>query len=313
MKLFAITSVVVACLACVVNGEMVSKCQSAGMFAMTWDDGPAEYTGQLLDIASKKGVRFTFHLTTQFLTDPNVQSMVKKIAAAGHLIGIRTEPSWDLFAMTPDQIKSAIARSGNVMANFIGYYPRFLRVPYKGWNNDILAAIEATGLIVTQHNLETYDYTGDADRIFNAFSLSMSLKSPGTGNFISVQRDSIANSVGVTAKIIDAIKANGYKLVTLDQCVGLGDMTKNKEPLKGADGKAAMGPLPDDIPSNGQANPNPMGGTDGVSAGGAKDAGIPAAGPKVDGKGAGSKNAASRDHSPSLLVLAFAALLYFFV
>lgn len=266
------------------RAEMVNKCQGAGMFAMTWDDGPAEYTPQLLDIASKKGVRLTFHLTTQYLTDPNVQSMVKKIASAGHLIGIRTEPSWDLFAMSTDQVKSAIARAGNVMANFAGYYPKFVRLPYKGWNNEILAAIESTGLIVTQHNLETYDYTGDADRIFNAFSLSMSLKGPGAGNFISVQRDSISNSVSVAGKIIDEIKANGYKLVTLDQCVGLGDMTKNKEPLKGADGKAAIGALPDDIPTNGQVSKNPLSGSAGPVGG------LPSAGGNV--KGNSAKNAA---------------------
>lgn len=294
------------------SADIINKCQSAGMFAMTFDDGPAEYTGQLLDILQKKNARSTFHLTTQYLTDPNVQSMIKRIASGGHLIGIRTDPAWDLFSMTEDQIKSAVARSANVMSNFIGYYPKFIRLPYKGWDDRIMRAIESTGLIISQHNMESYDYTGDADRIFNAFQLSISLKAPASGNFISVQRDSIRSSVDVTGRIIDLIKSNGYRLVTLDQCVGLGDMTKNKEPCKGADGKAAIGPVPDgDITFKSGSNAGSAGSADSGSSG--AGAGSPAAGPNVNAgidAQSTSSSASSLSANFALFIAAFLALLF---
>jgi len=299
--LFAIAIIILVSLA---NADIVNKCQSSGMFAMTFDDGPADYTGQLLDILSKKNVRGTFHLTTQYLTDPNVQSMIKRIAGGGHLIGFRTDPGWDMFSMSDDQIKSAIARSANVMSNFIGYYPKFVRLPYKGWDDRIVKAVESTGLIITQHNIETYDYTGDADRIFNAFQLSISLKGPG-GNFISVQRDSIQASVGVTGKVIDLIKQNGFRMVTLDQCLGMGDMTKNKEPLKGADGKAAMGPIPEgEITYKNGAGPSSGSGAPGLS-GSSGDSDLPNG---VEGKI--SKNAASSTSSFSSKLILFFAFAY---
>jgi peptidoglycan/xylan/chitin deacetylase (PgdA/CDA1 family) len=295
------SAVLVSAFAALATADIVNKCQSSGMFAMTFDDGPADYTGQLLDTLSKKNVRGTFHLTTQYLTDPNVQSMIKRIAGGGHLIGFRTDPAWDLFSMSDDQIKSAIARSANVLSNFIGYYPKFTRLPYKGWDDRIVRAVEATGLIITQHNIETYDYTGDADRIFNAFQLSISLKGPG-GNFISVQRDSIQSSVGVTGKVIDLIKSNGFRLVTLDQCLGMGDMTKNKEPLKGHDGKVAMGPIPEgEITFKNGAKSS--GSTGSLPAGDMGDA----EGSGVEGKGA--KSAADANSISTKLVV-FLALVY---
>lgn len=33
------------------------------------------------------------------------------------------------------------------------------------------------------------------------------------------------------------IRGNGYEMVTLDKCLSMGDLTKNKTPLKGAGGK----------------------------------------------------------------------------
>lgn len=298
-------------LAALSSADVVNKCQSAGMFAMTFDDGPAEFTGQLLDILQKKNARGTFHLTTQYLTDPNVQSMIKRISAGGHLIGIRTDPAWDLFSMTDEQIKSAVARSANVMSSFIGYYPKFVRLPYKGWDDRILRAIESTGLIITQHNMESYDYTGDGDRIFNAFQLSISLKAPGSGNFISVQRDSIRSSVDVTGRVIDVIKSNGYRMVTLDQCVGLGDMTKNKEPCKGADGKAAMGPIPEgDVTFKSGASAGSADGASSQASPGLPAGGAPA-GPLdgVDGKSA-SSGASAVSANFALFLAALLALVF---
>ena len=267
----------------VAHADIVTKCQRSGMFAMTWDDGPADFTSQLLDILSKKQVKTTFHLSTQHLTDPNVQSMVQRIAGEGHLIGLRTEPDWNMFQMSDDMIKAVIARAGNTLANFSRHYPKFIRLPYKGWDDRVRRAVEETGAIITQHNIESYDYTGNADRIYNSFQLAVSLKAPGSGNFISVQRDSIQGSVGVTSKLIDLIKENGYEIVTLDKCIGLADMTKNKEPLKGADG-VKLPPMPgsDGAPagsaskggfegSSGSGPSSPFGGPMGGSAKGGKD------------------------------------------
>lgn len=225
-----------------VSANVINKCSSNGLFALTIDDGPADFTNKLLGILDAKKIKATFHLSTQHLTDPTIQSLLKRISSAGHLIGIRTEPEWDLLKMSDDQLRSAVARQSEIMRQFIGYYPKLLRLPYRKYDDRVLKALESAGAIITTHNLESYDYTDNAKRIVSAFKLAMGLKSASSASFISIQHDSSKNSVASTPEIIDAIKASGYKLVKLDECIGVGDLTKNKTPLKG--GKDGGGSIP---------------------------------------------------------------------
>lgn len=280
-----------------------TQCAQSGMFAMNWDGGPAQYTGQLLDVLSQKGIKATFHLSTKYLTDPNIQSMVQRISSAGHLIGLTMESSLNLFQMSDDAIRGAVARQANVLASFIGYYPKLVRLAYNSYDDRVLRAVESTGAVVTVHNLETYDYTGDGGRTFNAVKLALSLVGKGQGNFICLQHDGIQQSVGVTAKIIDLVKGSGYKLVKMDECLGLGDLSKNQQELKGGDGSAALDPM------SGAALPP---GTPGASMGG--DGADPSKSPTspdgtpINGQSAQSPNSASHVQMASSTLTAILAL-----
>lgn len=54
---------------------------------LTFDDGPGQYTQQLLDILAKHNVKATFFVTNQY---PAYQSMIAKEAQAGHTVAIHT-------------------------------------------------------------------------------------------------------------------------------------------------------------------------------------------------------------------------------
>jgi len=278
------------------DATIQTRCTQRGMYAMTWDDGPAQYTQQLLDVLRSKNVKATFHITTKYLTDPNIQSMIQNIASEGHLIGLRTEADWDLFNMSDDQIRAGLARQANVLASFIGYTPKFVRLPYNKYDDRVLRAVESTGLVASSFNLESYDYTADPNRIFNAIKLSLSLTGKGTGSFISIQHDGVQQSVGVAGKVIDLVKGSGYKFVKLDECLGLGDMRQNKDALKGADDSIDLGPMGGDMPTGGMAP--------GVSDGGdAAPMDMP-----VAGQGTKKKNSAAT-FGPSFVVAMMASAL----
>lgn len=288
----------IALVASSAQGLIQTRCTQRGMYAMTWDDGPAQYTEQLLNTLDSKNVKVTFHITTKYLTDPNIQSIIQRIAKAGHLIGLRTEADWDLFNMSDDQIRAGVARQANVLASFIGYTPGLIRLPYNKFDDRVVKAIESTGLVISSFNVETYDYTGSHDRIVKSIQLSLSLTGKGAGSFISIQHDGVQQSVGATAKIIDLVKSYGYKFVKLDECLGLGDMTKNKEPLKGADDSIALDPMDSGsmpMPGAGTSSGSPM------DAAGDMDA-------PMAGQGAKSKNSAA-SYGPSVAAAMVAAIL----
>lgn len=54
---------------------------------LTFDDGPGQYTQQLLDILAKHNVKATFFVTNQY---PAYQNMIAKEAQAGHTVAIHT-------------------------------------------------------------------------------------------------------------------------------------------------------------------------------------------------------------------------------
>ena len=46
-------------------GTIITACTVPGTFALTFDDGPYIYTGELLDILASNGVKATFFLNGQ--------------------------------------------------------------------------------------------------------------------------------------------------------------------------------------------------------------------------------------------------------
>lgn len=290
----------------VTQAAIRSSCTNGGVVALTFDDGPADYTGQLLNALNSKGIKATFHITTQYLTDPNVQATIQNIAAGGHLIGLRTEPSWNLFAMSDSQIKASIARQSQVLAEFIGYQPILIVLPYQKYDDRVLAAVESTGAVVTGFNLDSYDYTGDSNRIMKAFQVPLSLAGPGAGSFIAVQHDGVAASVALVPQIIDYIKSQNYKMIKLDECLGLGDLTKNKKALDGGNGSAA--PMEIDSSSSGSLPTPGSGSSSGVprSTGGSSTGGKKPSGSKAASAGFAAKPITFTAVAAALVSLFFA-------
>ncbi len=286
-------------------GAIQSSCTQRGMYSMTWDDGPANYTAQLLDVLKKMGVRATFHVTTTYLTDLSIRNMISRIASEGHLVGLRTESTWDLMKMSDDQLRAGVVRQATVLSAFTKYMPKFIRLPYNGFDNRVLAAIESTGLIVTNYNIDTSDYNTTGESIYNNVNLSLSLKGKGQGAFISVQHDGVQQSVAITERIITLVQGSGYKIVTLDECLGLSDMTKNTEALKGGNDSVDFGPLA----SSGSLS---MGGPTGSMppmAGGADGLGMAGGNAPAQGGPMGMSTSAADSFAPSAVAAIIASIL----
>jgi peptidoglycan/xylan/chitin deacetylase (PgdA/CDA1 family) len=68
-------------------GVVIQKCTSPGMLALAYDDGPYQYTGQLVDILDKGGAKATFFWTgTLYGCIYKEATAVKKAFASGHQV-----------------------------------------------------------------------------------------------------------------------------------------------------------------------------------------------------------------------------------
>jgi peptidoglycan/xylan/chitin deacetylase (PgdA/CDA1 family) len=77
-------------------GVVITKCANPGMLALAYDDGPAQYTSQLVDILNQGGAKATFFWTgTLYGCIYNQATAVKKAFQSGHQVASHTwyEPS----------------------------------------------------------------------------------------------------------------------------------------------------------------------------------------------------------------------------
>ncbi len=72
-------------------GVVISKCNNPGMLALAYDDGPYQYTSQLVDLLDKAGAKGTFFWTgTLYGCIYKEAEAIRKAHASGHQIASHT-------------------------------------------------------------------------------------------------------------------------------------------------------------------------------------------------------------------------------
>ncbi|OGV44913.1 MAG: hypothetical protein A2017_21140 [Lentisphaerae bacterium GWF2_44_16] len=97
--------------------------------ALTFDDGPSpECTPQLLDMLAKYNVKATFFCIGALAE--KYPEILKRIHQEGHLLANHCyEHAAGTFFKHPSEIQDMIIRTGNIIRNTAGYFPRFYRSP----------------------------------------------------------------------------------------------------------------------------------------------------------------------------------------
>jgi peptidoglycan/xylan/chitin deacetylase (PgdA/CDA1 family) len=210
-----------------------STCKKEGDLALTFDQGPSQYTGMLLSALSKNKVKATFHVSPDYLDNPVIVAYLRRIASDGHLVGLFIKESIST-GMLPDYLRNCTS----VMKGIINYEPNYLRFPVPGPSPAAMKIINGMGFRVTSYNLDSQDYNyvndptaGDGKgQIFNVFKNTLDqIFPPSKGSFIAVQRDIVLSSVQQTDAIIKYAQGKGYNIVRLDQCIGADDVKKGSD------------------------------------------------------------------------------------
>lgn len=213
-------------------GVAVSSCKVPHTFAMTFDDGPNEYTSDLLDILDKFGAKATFFVTGVNSGKGQIDDftypwgkLIQRMNSDGHQVASHSWSHQDLNNITRKQRRDQILKNEAAIRNIIGGFPTYMRPPYSKCDRSCLADMAKLGYHVIYFDVDTADYLNDSpDRIQaskNIVDDALSkAKNPAGKPILAIGHDIHRQTVyNLTAHILQRVKEAGYKAVTVGECL----------------------------------------------------------------------------------------------
>jgi peptidoglycan-N-acetylglucosamine deacetylase len=151
-------------------GEALVAPENSRELALTFDDGPnREWTPRLLDTLAEAKVRATFFLLGgRALAEPE---LVRRIAAAGHLIGNHSWSHPNLARCATARIREELHRTTEILAQTMGAEVRFFRPPFGARRPAVFRIAREMGLTSVLWNAMTSDWSEpSADKIAAALT-----------------------------------------------------------------------------------------------------------------------------------------------
>lgn len=198
-------------LSVVLSGDSADLPPSQGekLIALTFDDGPSPaLTPRLLDILSGEQVRVTFFVQgSSVKANPGI---VRRAAEEGHEIGSHTYSHKDLTTLSAARLAAEIHDTVDVIRS-AGAEPTVTRPPYGAYND---AVVDAIGTPVILWSIDPMDWKfRDADIVYQ------NVVNVAADGDIILLHDVHETSVDAAAMIIPALKARGFRFVTVSELI----------------------------------------------------------------------------------------------
>ncbi|OUM68565.1 carbohydrate esterase family 4 protein [Piromyces sp. E2] len=218
----------------VLDFKYYHECKDPKQWALTFEDGPYHFDMDLLDLLSKKNVKATFFINgnkTMNINSSQAKDIIKRMDDEGHIIGSHTWSHTDLVNLDFDRIKMEMTQLENVLQDYIGKKPAFVRLPYTIGDgheelSDILDKLGYNGACMWNVNTMDNETKGDIDFALGFFDSylgnMLETANPSTSSFIALNHDiQEVTAMKNLQIIIPYIKSLGYRFVTMDVCTGM--------------------------------------------------------------------------------------------
>ena len=126
------------------------------VIALTLDDGPSQYTSQILDILAQYKITATFCMIGRQIAGN--AGIVREVASAGHHI---TNHTWDHADQTKLSLSACTAeihRTNEALSN-VGITPTMYRAPFGSWSPTVFEAAANAGLRSLAWSVDPRDWS----------------------------------------------------------------------------------------------------------------------------------------------------------
>lgn len=181
--------------------------------ALTFDDGPSQFSGQVLDLLRSAGAQSTFFLIGRQVGGQG--EIVRRQLAAGGV----ADHTWNhpmLTRLSRRDVDFELGQTKRVLEQATRQPIELFRAPYGDHNAAVDARIRGWGLLEVLWNVDTRDSAG-ADSVSIAQNADQGLQ-PGA---IVLMHETYERSVRALPQILGAARRRGLRLVSVPQLLAL--------------------------------------------------------------------------------------------
>lgn len=193
------------------------KPQGRNVIALTFDDGPSQYSAQILDILKEKDVKATFFdVGEHAVAEPQME---QRMVAEGHQVASHSNTHADMFKLNPQQLQGEISQSLDNIKKASGVTTKMVRAPYGNFGAD---QWRYAGDLIDCNviwSIDTLDW-----KLPGAQAISDAALSKAYNGAVILMHDGGGDrtqDVEALPGIIDGLKAQGYEFATIDELMSM--------------------------------------------------------------------------------------------
>ena len=182
--------------------------QKRKLLCLTFDDGPGQYTDDLLNCLEENNAHATFFMLGQNVA--NYSEQVQHILKAGCEIGSHSYDHPNLKNLDLDSVKKQFTDTDDLLIKACGQAATVARAPYGEWNQDIIDTV-GKPFFTWSVDSRDWDYM-DADLDYKSV-----MEGDLSDGSIILMHDIHQPTVEAAKRVIPELVAQGYKLVTVSE------------------------------------------------------------------------------------------------
>jgi peptidoglycan/xylan/chitin deacetylase (PgdA/CDA1 family) len=195
------------------------------VWALTLDDGPhKELTSSVLETLKSENVKATFFVAGSRLEEAHGRALLQQAFREGHTIASHTYNHPDLMTLSDSLILEEMNKADRLIKDCIQVSPRYMRPPYGSIDQRVLNVLKQAGYTPINWNLDSNDWRfadqqDGAEKVINNYETGMKAFTTAD-SVISLAHDTHKWTASTLAKVIQHVKKAGFKLVTMEECLG---------------------------------------------------------------------------------------------
>ena len=181
-----------------------------------------EQTETLLDILDENEVKTTFFLVGEWVD--NYPESVKEIAKRGHDVGNHSNTHAHMSQISREEQQNEITLCNEKITAITGKEVTLFRPPYGEYDNSVVEVCNSLDMYCTQWNIDSLDWKDPTPQ-----DMVSRIENKLCEGSIILLHNGAKNTPEALPLIIEAIKAQGYKIVPISELLPSGEYYTDHE------------------------------------------------------------------------------------